>query len=985
MKTVIRAYKLAGLLLLATIFTSHAQVYTINQGGVKNTCSGTFYDSGGPTANFGTNEKYVITFCPTTATCISLNFTAFDLGSFNTMSIYNGSDTLAPLLDVFTGTNSPGTIGATTAGNGCVTIKFVSGSAGFFTGTGWSANISCVTCTAGPPPSVQDCAGAIPICQNIYSTTTTYVGTGNIKNEIDTAKSCLDNGEKNDVWYTFTVAQSGNLSFNITPNDLSADYDWAVYNLTNKNCADIYNDKTLEVSCNWSQTPGVTGANGNSTLNSQGMTGTPDNAVIPVVAGQTYMVNISNFEDSNQSGYTFDLSPSTAVIFDNIPPVLQTVAPVQCHDTLINIGFSENILCSTVQAADFTVSGPGGTYTVTSASSQICASGGKHDKTFQLKVNPPLSTTGTYKVCLVGGSGSVTDLCSNVANVTNGPMCLDVDVTCIGSAGVTAVGAVVCSGMPAVVKVTNSSGVAPYTYTWNPNIGTGPGPFTVNPTTTTIYTVTITDANGVTASDTAKVEVNITPVAVASNDTTICTGGQVTLTASGASNYQWLGGPATANYTVSPTANTTYTLFAYNGACLDTETVVITVVQGPQVNINPGQISCFGFADGTATAVVTGGTPPYNYIWSTTPAQTTATATGLAAGTYMLIVSDQKCAIQKNVTLTEPPKLSLSVWGDSIICEGNKAKIQAAAQGGTKPLVLSWTNSLPNGTTQVVSPAQTTTYIVTVTDSNKCVLSKPFTVQVQLQPVIAFTKADSGCVPVTAIFTNLSQNASMYTWRFGDGSVSDLISPIHTYSLPGWYDVTLVAKNNLCIDSITQKRYIHVFPYAHAKIITDQSVVSELNPEVLVSNFSTGYNTCELLWGDGTTQVIYANATHIYAQPGTYYLTLMANNKYACNDTTQTTVVVEPETTFYIPQAFSPNDDGRNDLFTAFGTNIHSFEIHIFDRWGNKVYSGYDIQKGWDGTYKGKKAMEDIYVYKLIYTDYKDRKHSVSGRFTLLH
>ena len=88
-------------------------------------------------------------------------------------------------------------------------------------------------------PTVQDCPAAISICQNVYSQAIAYGGTGNIPSEIDTAISCLKDGEIADVWYTFTVQNSGFLNFIITPNTITEDYDWAVYNLTNATCADI--------------------------------------------------------------------------------------------------------------------------------------------------------------------------------------------------------------------------------------------------------------------------------------------------------------------------------------------------------------------------------------------------------------------------------------------------------------------------------------------------------------------------------------------------------------------------------------------------------------------------------------------------------------------------------------------------------------------------------------------------------------------------
>lgn len=137
-----------------------------------------------------------------------------------------------------------------------------------------------------PPPTVQDCPAAIPICQNIYSEAISYTGTGNIPNEINPSSSCLSAGERSDVWYTFTVQTSGNLNFTITPNNFLEDYDWAVYNLSNNTCADIYNNAGLDVSCNFSATGGNTGPTGGSIFTNQDASGTPFNAVIPVLAGK---------------------------------------------------------------------------------------------------------------------------------------------------------------------------------------------------------------------------------------------------------------------------------------------------------------------------------------------------------------------------------------------------------------------------------------------------------------------------------------------------------------------------------------------------------------------------------------------------------------------------------------------------------------------------------------------------------------------------
>lgn len=153
------------------------------------------------------------------------------------------------------------------------------------------------------PLPEQDCINAIVIEQPLYIQLNPFSGSGNIPNEINSSFSCLSSGEKNDVWYRFDVHTGGLFCFSLIPFDLTDDYDWAVFNLTNSSCNNIFSDSALEVSCNYSPTPGITGANDSS--------GSQNSSCIPVNAGETYVINISLFVPS-PNGYTIDFSATTA-------------------------------------------------------------------------------------------------------------------------------------------------------------------------------------------------------------------------------------------------------------------------------------------------------------------------------------------------------------------------------------------------------------------------------------------------------------------------------------------------------------------------------------------------------------------------------------------------------------------------------------------------------------------------------------------------
>jgi len=265
-------------------------------------------------------------------------------------------------------------------------------------------------------PTVQDCLGAIPICQPVFSESDAYQGTGNYLDEIGPS-SCLSSGEKNDVWYIFTVSQAGNLNFSITPNDLSDDYDWAVYNVTDNVCGDIFDTPGMQVSCNYSGTNGVTGPNGGSSLDSQGGGGTPFNATVPVQFGDIYVINVSQFSPS-LNGYTIDFTNSTADIYDDVTPRVLRVASTEfCDSSVVSIHFNENILCSSVDALDFRVFGNGNPVVthVTSPTCDITGNSG-YGIDFKLHLDRPLEL-GNYGIVVYPHTDhSVIDNCGNQCN-----------------------------------------------------------------------------------------------------------------------------------------------------------------------------------------------------------------------------------------------------------------------------------------------------------------------------------------------------------------------------------------------------------------------------------------------------------------------------------------------------------------------------------------------------------------------------------------
>ena len=128
------------------------------------------------------------------------------------------------------------------------------------------------------------------------------------------------------------------------------------------------------------------------------------------------------------------------------------------------------------------------------------------------------------------------------------------------------------------------------------------------------------------------------------------------------------------------------------------------------------------------------------------------------------------------------------------------------------------------------------------------------------------------------------------------------------------------------------------------------------------------------------------NPTHFFTEDGTYCASLTVTSNFGCIDATLVCIEIEPEFTFFIPNAFTPNDDGINDEFYGKGDYIKKFEMSIYDRWGNLIFFADDINKHWDGKANhGKEiAQEDVYVYNVKITDTNDKKHKYIGTVTIV-
>jgi hypothetical protein len=182
------------------------------------------------------------------------------------------------------------------------------------------------------------------------------------------ATLCIDDTlytDKNPFWYKFTCFQSGKLVFFITPNTITEDYDWQIFDVTGKNPQDVYTDTSTFVVCSWSGVPGVTGASedsgGVSLVECEGPFTNRFTKMPDLIAGHNYLLLVSHFENT-QFGYSlsFGGAGNTAVITDTLPPHMFTASRATCDGSKILVKLNKKMKCSTlaIDGSDFKISPP---------------------------------------------------------------------------------------------------------------------------------------------------------------------------------------------------------------------------------------------------------------------------------------------------------------------------------------------------------------------------------------------------------------------------------------------------------------------------------------------------------------------------------------------------------------------------------------------------------------------------------------------------
>lgn len=700
----------------------------------------------------------------------------------------------------------------------------------------------------------------------------------------------------------------------------------------------------------------------------------------PVCIGNTIQLNINPLQVQNYSW----LGPNGYTSSQPNPSITNAVAAMAGTYTVTVLDYNgctarDSIAVSVINPPTLTAS----------SNSPVCAG-----HTLNLQVNTIPSAT--YSWTGPNGFTSTQQNPSFIPVATNASGNYDVTVS-VGGCSVTTSTVVTVNPSPVVNASVNSpvcvgadlnlsvntvvnasyawSGVNAYTSTQqNPVINA------VSANAAGMYVVTITDnANGCSTADTVNVTVNNLPVVTASYNSPLCEG-------------------STLNLSVNTTTGGTYTWSTSGGYTSTQQSPVIANVQLSQ------------------------------------------------AGTYLVVVTNAEgCSDTGSVNVVVNAAVSLTVTTTSspaTICEGETSALMAT---GADTYV--WSNNLGNGTTHNVTPTATTTYTVTGTDAaTGCTATSSVSVNVNPLPTVAVTTSQSTlCLSGTAVLTAIGANT--YQWSTGDATDIITVSPAGTttYTVTG---TSAAGCSDTATQTVTVMDYAApVFPFANTVtlcygadipvlITNSQNGISGTWQPSTISNTQSGTYTFTPASGQCAnnyvlnvtvlspivvtagpdTAVDLASSVHLFtsiagsssgtfvwtptenlsctncsnpvwfAQHTTAFNVTYTDTQTGCKASDSVTINVnyDPYTIRFIPNAFTPNDDGNNDFFQIYGDKIKEVDIQIFDKWGQLLFDEKSPNPQWNGYYKGRLLPQDIYTYRAIILFYNKNKVENKGIVTLL-
>lgn len=563
-------------------------------------------------------------------------------------------------------------------------------------------------------------------------------------------------------------------------------------------------------------------------------------------------------------------------------------------------------------------------------------------------------------------------------------------------------------------------------YTW-----IGPNNFTsslqatsitsIMPVSSGIYFSTATYAIGsVSCTVVGSNQINVVPVnpVIVTPTVSVCepSNAQLSASSAGAATYSWTG-PNTftsmyANPIFQPTTPSltgVYTVVVSynNGAltCYNTNTTQLIITPRMTFTLEAFRQTCYN-----SLLNVNGPAGATSYSWTSSTGFTSNSQNlnipniqPAQSGSYTLNISLGPCITTQKIQIDVLTPLAFTLTPQNRkICRGDSIKLVVGSIGGSQNYAYVWTPEIflgsPTGSVQYGHPTGTTIYNIAGYDiaCPNYTVFHTFTVQVNQppKPDLQLDKVQ-GCQPLCLFYNSKTQNdAAITTYDFGGTNVMQADSFTYCLDEPGIYNLKIISEGkNGCSGTYKFPVPIVVFPKPQSDFSWSPNLITTSNNQV---NFTPAFKYGPIInrsWtftGTGidafdTTSVHFPQRT--FENTGKFPVMLIQTTDLGCTDSIVKIIDVIDDFNVYIPNAFTPNGDGLNDIFLVKGLGFkpEGFSMEIFDRWGHSLFFSKDLTKGWDGFSKGIQSQDGVYVYKIkaVGANGEGRKEYV-GHVTLM-
>lgn len=390
-----------------------------------------------------------------------------------------------------------------------------------------------------------------------------------------------------------------------------------------------------------------------------------------------------------------------------------------------------------------------------------------------------------------------------------------------------------------------------------------------------------------------------------------------------------------------------------------------------------------------------------DYIFNVAPPNGTLTApasamsysfnpSAVGAGTHTVFYEfgEGACYTSDTQTLTVYPQLTTTATvSNPTICIGESSLLNVKGEGGQPSVTqytYTWSHSLTPQSFQNVVPYSTTVYTCVTSDGCSDPAVNEFTVLVHPNYYPAFVTPSIQCYGTAAqVTTNITPSNGPYTYTWSTTPVQS--GPILS-GIAG-KNYFLKIQNTLTGCEKDTSIVVPGWPVIEALFSPDPNLSCVPFEESNITFLDLSNGATAGTWSFNGTAVTYTpgqSVQHEFTNPGSYNVTLDVVNQGNCPSSYAWSICILESTDIFLPDIFSPNKDGANDVLYLRGNGVKEMLFQIYDRWGNKVFESKDVKSGWDGTYKGKDAEPGVYAYYLDVTLYTDKKITQKGDITLV-